>query len=188
MLQLIEKAHRMWARRLLTHEFYLPKNHSRNYEDTAHMNCVLETCPNFQNNGSDCPNFHHQRGMLPFHTRKSIASSMTGYTLHNCSHGVLETWWTRMDVVRWRQLETAAQSWKTDRGPSLYRHHGIRQALLWQHLDQKQVNQQKKWTDWRLLEAELQRRGRAAGIKAVISQREGGGEPGGVATTVGEVV
>jgi len=60
--------------------------------------------------------------------------------------------------------------------------------LLWQHLDQKQVNQQKKWTDWRLLEAELQRRGRAVGIKAVISQREGGGEPGGVATTVEEVV
>ena len=134
---------------------------------------LLETCPNFQNNGSDCPNFHHQRGMLSFHTRKSIASSMTGHTLHNWRHGVLETWWTRMDVVRWRQLETAAQSWKTDGGPSLYRHHGIRQALLWQHLDQKQVNQQKKWTDWRLLEAELQRWGRAAGIKAVISHREG---------------
>ena len=82
-----------------THEFYLAKNHSRNYEDTtAHMNCIIRNqCPNVQNNDSDCPNFTTRQERCPS-TSRSIASSMTGYTLHSCRHGVLETWWMR---CRW---------------------------------------------------------------------------------------
>ena len=120
-----------------THEFYLAKNHSRNYEDTtAHMNCIIRNqCPNVQNNDSDCPNFTTRQERCPS-TSRSIASSMTGYTLHSCRHGVLETWWMR---CRWASCGDA----------------DIKQRPK----AQKQVSQQKKkWTEGRLFEAELQRR------------------------------
>ena len=149
-----------------THEFYLAKNHSRNYEDTtAHMNCIIRNqCPNVQNNDSDCPNFTTRQERCPS-TSRSIASSMTGYTLHSCRHGVLETWWMR---CRWASCGDA----------------DIKQRPK----AQKQVSQQKKnGQKGDYLKQSSSAGTGAVGMKAVISRREGGGEPGGAATAVDEL-